>query len=179
MRPRPGLMWHPRPMRILGLLAVVCVVACSKDQPGPAQPGPGERVCTAMGCVDGLRLEFVVTGKWFPGRYKFAFDLDGEKVTCTGELPLKPCDQGPSLTCDPAGKVQIGESGCALPPETHGFADVQIAGAPRAVTLNIDNDDKRLIDAELTPKYATSRPNGEGCEPVCNSALERIPMPSL
>lgn len=164
---------------LLGLLAVTCFVSCSKDQPGPAQPGPGDRACTMMGCVDGLRLEFIVTGKWIPGRYNFAFDLDGEKVTCTGSLPLKSCDDGPSLTCDPAGKVQIGESGCALPPESHGFTDVQIHGSPRAVTMNISNDDKPLIEAKMTPNYTTTRPNGEGCEPVCNSANEKIPMPSI
>lgn len=164
---------------VLGLLAVVCFVSCSKDQPGPAQPGPGDRACTAIGCADGLRLEFIVTGKWIPGRYNFEFHLDGEKVTCTGSLPLKKCEEGPSVTCDPAGRVQIGESGCALPPEAQGFWDVQIQGTPRAVVMNIANDDKPLIEATMTPTYTTNRPNGEDCEPVCTSATEKVPMPSI
>jgi hypothetical protein len=153
---------------------LACLCACAKDQPGPR---PGDRACTAMGCLDGLRLEFVKTGPWLPGRYAFKFDLDGAAVTCTGALPLKPCDAGPSLTCDVPGKLQIGESGCALPPGQHGFSDVQISGTPRVVRLDLAHDDAPMIHADMTPTYRTVRPNGEGCEPVCNGATERVPLP--
>lgn len=164
---------------LLALLMVVSVVACARDPAGPATPAPGNRPCTEIGCVDGLQIEFVVTGKWIPGRYDFEFDLDGEKVTCSGALPLKPCDAGPSLTCDPSDRLQIGESGCALPPDSQGLSDIQIKSSPRNVKLTIANDDKPLIEATMTPTYATTRPNGEGCDPVCNSASEKLPMPSI
>lgn len=130
-----------------------------------------------MGCIDGLRISLEKATPWAPGKYAFVFDLDGTAVTCSGELPLRSCEAGPSLTCDVAGKVQIGESGCALAPEAQGFADIQIGGSPRAVSIKISRDDQPLHEAALTPSYATARPNGEGCEPVCNGASERVALP--
>lgn len=167
-------------MRILvGVLSGLCVVSCSKEQPAPAGPGGEQRACTAMGCVDGLRVSLTKATPWAAGNYTFAFDVDGAGVTCTGALPLKSCEAGPSLRCEPADKVQVGESGCAMPPETHGFSDIQFLGTPgpRAVGLKIIKDEQVVHEAKLTPTYATTRPNGEGCEPVCNSASETVTLP--
>lgn len=161
--------------RLIGPLVGVCLVACTKDQAGSAGPGPG-KMCTEIGCVDGLRIQVEKATAWAAGSYTFVFDL-GAAVTCKGALPLKACEAGASLTCEPAGKVQIGESGCALAAEAQGFSDIQIAGAPRAVSLKISRDDQPLHAVTLTPVYKTSRPNGEGCEPECTSAAERVALP--
>lgn len=165
---------------VLAVIVGVLLGACTKEQAGPPWPGAGgEKVCTQIGCINGLRIELVKASPWAPGSYGFAFDLDGAKVACTGTLPLKACDAGPSITCDVADRVQIGESGCAMDAKTHGFADIQILGGemPRAVGLAITLDGAPLIDAKLTPAYRTTRPNGEGCEPQCTSASEQVPMP--
>jgi hypothetical protein len=54
---------------------------------------------------------------------------------------------------------------------------VQISGTPRVVRLDLAHDDAPMIHADMTPTYRTVRPNGEGCEPVCNGATERVPLP--
>jgi hypothetical protein len=174
-----GTVRRMRSILVLLTISLTALGGCSKDQPGPAGPGPGggEQNCTALGCINGLRVSLEKATPWAAGNYTFAFDLDGTAVTCKGALPLKACDAGPSLTCDVADKVQVGESGCAMGPETHGFSDVQIGSSPRAVALKISREDQVMHEAKLAPTYATSRPNGEACEPVCNSASERVALP--
>lgn len=159
MRTSPGL-----------FLGLMMLVACSKDQAGSEQPNPGPVACTEIGCVDGLRISLEKATPWAAGDYTFALELDGAAVTCTGSLPLKACDTGPSVTCAPAEAVMVAESGCALGPETHGFSDVQVKSAPKAVSLKISHAGQVVHEAKLTPEYTTSRPNGEGCEPTCTTA---------
>ena len=164
-----------RPARA-ALLVLLVLSACSKSSPGPADPG-GERVCTQIGCVNGLRLTLVKATPWTAGEYVFTVDLDGASVTCKGALPLKACDQGSALTCDVEDKVMIGESGCALPVEQHGFSDIQIFGTPARVNLTIARDGQPLHSGELTPTYVSSRPNGPDCEPECHGAGTEIALP--
>jgi hypothetical protein len=166
-------------MRISQLLLVgVGFCACDKYQGLPSGLG-FEESCTSMGCVDGLHIVLEKATLWPAGNYTFAFELDGVDVTCKGSLPLKACGSGLSMSCEPAGKVHIGESGCAMPPEAHGFTDIQLAagGSPRAVKLTILAEDQPLHEARLTPQYRSTRPNGEDCEPVCNSASETVRLP--
>lgn len=134
-------------------------------------------MCTEIGCVDGLQIDTAKASPWPPGAYTFAFVLDGTKVTCAGALPLKACEAGASLACDVPDRVEIGESGCALPPAEHGFAGIHVRGAPARFELTIAHDGKVLGEFDLAPKYTTSRPNGPGCEPECNSAAARIELP--
>lgn len=143
----------------------------------PASKDPGGKMCTLIGCINGLHLNLAKVTPWTAGNYSFAFDLDGTAVTCTGALPLPACDKGAALRCDVEGKVQIGESGCALPPEQHGFSDIQILGEPAKVKLTITRDDQQLHSGELTPTYVTSRPNGPDCEPECRGANAEVALP--
>jgi hypothetical protein len=166
-----------RPRSLASALLVLLLGACSKGQTNPDGPDDGPRMCTEMGCVDGLRLELAKATAWAPGSYVFTFALDGAPVTCSGSLPLKACEAGPSLTCDVPDRVQIGESGCALPPEQHGFSDIQIRAAPAKVGVDIARDGQPLGGAELTPTYVESRPNGPGCDPVCHGATARVELP--
>jgi hypothetical protein len=164
---------------LLALALFIVLPACKKDQaasPLPGEPG-GEKVCTMIGCIDGLRAELKKATPWQPGSYTFNFELDGESVECKGALPLKACEAGPSLSCSADAGVQIGESGCALPAAQHGFSDIQFSGSPKQVRLTISQDDKPLHSADLTPEYITSKPNGEGCEPTCRSARAEIAIP--
>lgn len=165
------------PLLSLSLFAV-STLACSKGKPGSEGPDePGGKMCTQIGCIDGYRLELKKPTPWTPGVYTFSAELDGKVVECKGSLPLQACDAGPSLSCTEDGKLQIGESGCALPPDQQGFSDIMIFGKPQRVKLTIAQDDKPLHSADLTPNYITSQPNGEGCEPTCNSAAGEIAVP--
>ena len=164
----------------LALALLTVLPACAKDKPAPAGPGDGaggEQACTQIGCINGLRVELKKTTPWLPGTYTFGFELDDRKVECKGSLPLQACETGPSLSCTPDAMVQIGESGCALPPAEHGFSDIQINGEPQAVKLTVTHDDKPLHTADITPNYMTSRPNGDKCEPTCRNASAEAVIP--
>lgn len=162
------------------LVSSLLFVACAKDGPGPGPgPAPGPRACTEIGCMNGLSVALDKATPWAAGDYTFVVDVEGTRVTCEGALPLKPCDAGPSLRCDPPERVTIGESGCALGPETHGFSELQFVGGepPRAVELTITRDGEALHTAKLSPTYTTSRPNGPECPPVCTQAREAVKIP--
>ena len=164
-----------RPARLAFTALLAALPACAAPSPGSSDPGG--KVCTQMGCINGLHVNLAKVTPWTAGNYTFAFELDGAPVTCTGALPLPACDQGAALRCDVEGKVQIGESGCALPPEQHGFSDIQISGAPAKVKLTITREDQQLHSGELAPTYVTSRPNGPGCEPECRGANAEVALP--
>jgi len=164
-----------RPARLAFTALLAALPACAAPSPGSSDPGG--KVCTQMGCINGLHVNLAKVTPWTAGNYTFALELDGTPVTCTGALPLPACDQGAALRCDVEGKVQIGESGCALPPEQHGFSDIQISGAPAKVKLTITREDQQLHSGELAPTYVTSRPNGPGCEPECRGANAEVALP--
>lgn len=137
--------------------------------------GGSSRVCTEIGCVDGLVISFGRGVEWAPGTYVFSIDADGVEQTCKGMLPLPPCASGGALTC--TGNVAtIGESGCALPASQHGFADIQLRSGPSKVTLRIERDGVVLADETLVPTYRTSQPNGPNCDPICRQASATIAL---
>lgn len=127
--------------------------------------------------MNGLNVQVAKSTPWPAGDYQMTFDVDGTVVACTGALPLRACEQGPSLVCDPAGRVQVTESGCALPPEQHGWGDVHVDGEPARVQLTIRHGDTVLHTADVRPTYTTSQPNGPGCEPTCRSATASVAVP--
>ena len=177
-------MLRPAPLLLALLFALP---ACTKTQPDPNGPdgpggpagsaGGGEKMCTAIGCNNGLRITVKKATPWLPGNYIFSFDIDGKAVECKGALPLQACDAGPSLSCTPDAVVQVGESGCALPPTQHGFSDISVRGEPQAVKLKVLFDDKPLKSADVTPNYVTTQPNGASCEPTCRNASAEVDLP--
>ncbi len=127
------------------------------------------KACTQIGCIDGVMLRGDYDREWKNGNYRFELVLDNRRVTCTGELPLKPCGEQ-SLHCDKDG-VMITESGCALPKSAHGFGDIHIQDDPRKVMVRITHNNKPILTRTIVRvDYQESRPNGDGCGPVCRSA---------
>lgn len=156
---------------------VLLVCSCTKGQSGPDEPPGGGKMCTQIGCIDGLDVDVAKASPWAAGAYTFAFTLDGEKVTCSGALPLKPCEAGPSISCDVQDKVQIMESGCALEPSAHGWAGIHVPRAVQKFEVVIALDGKELINFGVAPTYKKSQPNGPDCEPVCTNASARLELP--
>jgi hypothetical protein len=152
----------------LGLVvALVLGAACRHSE--PQLDGPPPRACTTIGCANGLTLALEPNAGWPSGRYEFELVLDGRSATCTGALPLPTCDLGPALSCVGAA-VRIGESGCAMPPNTHGFSDVTLSDRPARVSIVIRHEGRELVRELLSPVYRRSQPNGPGCPPSCDSA---------
>lgn len=134
---------------------------------------PIAKACTQMGCRSSLHID--VTGtKPGKGKYVIEVEADGKKTQCELSLPLKACDKGPSTTCKGDVKVELGESGCALPPAEHSFGPIQLPDSPSAARVVIKKDGKPLADKRFTPAYKTLQPNGPDCEPTCKQAKEEI-----
>jgi hypothetical protein len=130
-------------------------------------PTPPPRACTEMWCQEGLNIE-LKAADWAPGAYKFVVETGGATVTCRAKLPFDSCDA--HAACDGEG-VGIGESGCALPPETHGFYSVMLDKIPDAVKLTIERGDGAVFTYAAPVTAQCSYPNGEGCdERQCCSA---------
>lgn len=164
--------------RVAAPALALLLLACSKGQVEPPTDAPdGPKVCTEIGCLDGLQIALKKETPWPAGAYTFDFTVDGAPVRCSGALPLGPCDAGPSLTCDVAERVVIGESGCALPAAEQGFSDVRVPGAPAEVAVTITHEGAPLHQSTLKPTYVESRPNGPGCDPVCRSATAELALP--
>lgn len=161
--------------RTVSLVLCVLAGACSKGQ-GPGSV-PGERACTQIGCTDGATIALIKGTGWQPGGYSFALELDGAPVTCTASLPLKPCAAGPTTVCDPAERVEIVESGCALPVEQQGFTELRLPALVQNVTVAITRDGEKLAESAFTPSYIELRPNGPDCDPVCRVAREQLTIP--
>jgi hypothetical protein len=164
------------PVRLCCLAALLAVLpAACASSPGAGTPGG----CTEIGCNDGFTVAFSPNSGWKPGTYRFIVDVDGQVTTCEGALPLRPCDAGPSLSCTPAtDRISIGESGCALSPEQHGFSELRVGGPPaQRVSVTVGHDADNLVQKSFTPSYAISQPNGEGCDPGCNTASDSLAVP--
>jgi hypothetical protein len=122
--------------------------------------------CTDMGCDDGLSVDFSLTE---PGDYSIEVIADGESVTCTGTLPLLPCEQG-GVSCS-APHVMLGASGCALSEAEHALGGLIIAGAhPASVEVIVSRDGTELGRQTFSPSYVRVAPNGEACGPICEQA---------
>ncbi|WP_437950762.1 hypothetical protein WME98_08080 [Sorangium sp. So ce296] len=154
---------------VLGIVAACAAETPSPDSPSAAGEPPPARGCTQIGCVNGFTLRLASEAPWPAGAYRFVITADGETTTCEGKLPLPDCAAGRALTCS-GPSLLIGESGCALPPSAHGFSEIQMSSAPGQVTVEISRDGTSLAEADFSPSYVESRPNGPGCEPVCRSA---------
>lgn len=171
-------------------LPFVLVVACggavapseqsssgSSGSPPPQNPssssgissGGSGTACSGLGCVDGLTLSFNPSTRWKPGKYVFVINADDRTQYCEGSLPLSKCTNGLTLVCK-GNAAMIGESGCALPAEQHGFADIRFLSGPSKVTIRIVRDGLAIVDEALAPVYQTTQPNGPACGPVCRQA---------
>lgn len=158
----------------VAVAVIAGLVACGgTNTPDASSSGSG--VCTTIGCVDGLTVRFDPATTWKHGKYVFSLEADGVTQTCTGTLPLPPCGPTGGLSCT-ADIATIGESGCALPPAQHGFADIHFRSGPSKVAIRIERDGVSLANATLAPAYQTVQPNGPSCGPICRQASASIAL---
>ena len=160
----------------MALAAAAALPACAdsgQDGPdGSGNPLTPPVACTLIGCEDGLKVEIQPASGWPAGQYRFQIQADGVEVTCRGSLPLPSCTESPSVVCDTDGLVQIIESGCALPAQSHAFPGLSFDPElrPRRVEVKITRDGQLVGESDFMPGFQTVQPNGPGCPPICNVA---------
>mgnify|MGYP007090804393 CR=1 FL=1 len=144
------------------LFALACLIF---SFPALAQ----ERMCTQIGCMNGVNFTVDPNRDWKNGQYEVHVALDLKTVVCRGELPLHPCDQGPTFRCDDPD-VTVMESGCALPDNNHGIGGIMINDDPQKIIVRLTRNYRTILTRTIVPQYQTSMPNGPGCGPVCRGA---------
>ena len=142
----------------------------------PASIATMGRVCTQMGCLDGLHVELAPSAGLGAGTYAIELEADAAKGSCEVTLPLPPCDKGPATVCKGDVAVLVGESGCALDPAAQGFGPLTFKGTPARVRVVVRKGTAELGAATFTPTYRKVQPNGQGCGPVCQHATERLEL---
>lgn len=128
-----------------------------------------QRGCTAMWCLEGYTLN-LKAAQWPAGQYTIKIIADDTVHQCQGVLPFNGCGQ-PAMTCSDT-QIVIGESGCALPAETHHFNAIQLKQIPQNISVTIMGPEGSFIYENQTNPQC-SYPNGETCDTrQCCSAVE-------
>lgn len=122
------------------------------------------KACTLIGCESGFQVN-LQTAAWASGTWKVEAKVGAETRTCSVTLPLPSNGQA---TC--SGKLTLGTSGSALAPSQQSLTGVHLSDTPTAVTLTVFRDGTLQASKDFAPTYATSQPNGAGCEPTCTQA---------
>ena len=140
------------------MLLALLLLACTEENDSIG-------ACTEIGCIDGLQVTFEppLMGK---GTYTFDVTVDGTAYSCDATIPL----EGSSTVCGTGGVVSIYLSGTELDPSQQSLRGLHVEGTPKSVQIQVHRDKALVADADLSPKYQVTQPNGPDCPPTCNSA---------
>lgn len=146
---------------------LLCVVTALGASASHAQ-----MACTMIGCHSGLDIS-LEGSVWPAGRYDFEIISDGKTTRCSSVLPFRGCDQ-PGTTCDRDG-VLIGESGCAMSQDVHGFSGIQLSEVPSDFSLTITHESGKTFSFRTAVTAQCAYPNGMGCdpEPCCSANIHQ------
>lgn len=105
----------------------------------------GSNACTLIGCVDGVQVN-----------WSGASSVDRGTITADGVAIPFNCATGSTstLVCTGTG--------------------VRLQGRPARLQVEVTTATGTRT-ASFTPQYVQSRPNGPGCDPVCNNATVTVP----
>jgi len=125
--------------------------------------------CTELGCASSFSIEFQRQSAWKPGAYSVKATVDGKPFTCSATIPLSCNAPDP---CPADAPFLLGLSGCAQDPSQHSLSGIEVlqGSAPASIDIEIAQDGSVIGTGTFKPTYTTSRPNGPGCEPICESA---------
>ncbi|MFO0605297.1 MAG: hypothetical protein U0324_19110 [Polyangiales bacterium] len=155
--------------------------AAEPDAPAPPPPdgGPspdgGLRQCTAVGCSDSVRLPGVLT---LAGSDMTALSLRlcRNDVCATGSVTQLPVSPGTGLACELSGNP---EARCTVWATEDGRYRLDLGFGWQTNLRDGDRYELRVLhvptgtvlaEAVSLATYATSTPNGPGCEPTCQTA---------
>lgn len=145
--------------------------------------------CTEIGCSDGAGITLQSKdGTWQDGTYALTLQVADSTHTCTLVLPqdLPPLGAVREVPCDPTlgfpGVSFKQEAECheersedsvsqvCNPIPDHYSWQIGLPRTPANVIVALTRDGETLLEQALQPQYQVTRPNGEGCEPVCRQA---------
>ena len=153
--------------KLLAVLFAASLLGCESA-------GRSGDMCTLIGCIDGLSIDFTRTS-WPVGSYSVQVIQDGKPAaTCMAKLPFEP--SGSAGQCD-ATNLTLGTSGQALPASQQALTGLRINGTPTKVQIVMLRNGALELSTEVTPTYQTSTPNGAKCGPTCTQSHVKIAIP--
>lgn len=165
--------------------------SCSKILVGLSAAGclgcQPARVCTEKGCPDAATITAKLSAAGAPlGAHTFEISVDDAPCRCTVEFTsLESTAQGectvPGLSLRLGPRMrgveetrQIGGQGVVMHTEVPVAGEfewsISFAGHPKSVRVVHSHGGKTLVQQTADLVYSETRPNGEGCEPVCKRA---------
>src|SRR5690606_6578542 len=127
-------------------------------------------------------------GSWADGSYVLSFGADATAHACAFKLPehLPSSGSQAQLSCVPeagypgASIVQDVEcrehrDGDSVSQSCTPIADqytlrVSVSGTPDTLDVLLTREGDPLVDESVNLTYVATRPNGEGCDPLCHQA---------
>lgn len=149
--------------------------------------------CTEIGCGDHLGLTIAPRDRpWSEGRYELSLTLDGQTHVCDFAFP-NPASASAivEIACNPAASVHLEPSvlctemkrpdgsrseSCAPLPDRAKLR-ASFSGTPSQVCITLVHDGAAVLDQQQQIRYRRERPNGPGCEPVCQQAELELTWP--
>jgi len=152
-----------------------------------AAAGCETKVCTEIGCVNQLSVTVTRADGSFPsGVHQVDVTADGVTRSCTftfaGSVVSTACPSGLFLSVNQATTCTEMRTPTAVSlrcdPIPRQFVEVlSMSGMPRDVRVVQSMDGVALLDQSIAPTYKQSRPNGPGCEPLCEQASATLTLP--
>lgn len=148
-------------------------VATATAEPAPtsiattAEPAP--KMCTKMGCMDGLTIVLDQLMPLKAGKYLVEVEAGDKKGKCEIVVPFPPCGT-PASRCEGTLPLFAAEDGCGGPVDKMTFSPIRIGEAPTEVMVNVKRNGVTVLGAVKKPTYKTTQPNGPECPPTCKQA---------
>jgi hypothetical protein len=168
-------------LQALALIGIVAKVGGDGCEPFP------EKVCTEIGCADGVSITLRPREGTFPAGKHTVFIATAEggpvkrctftaptDVQVSGGFVAADCTGGVMLSVSPRVTCTTMQSGQAVSQSCTPIAGqfeerIFIRGTPARVRI-IQSAQETFLDRELAPAYADARPNGPECDPLCRQA---------
>lgn len=120
--------------------------------------------CTAMGCEEGVTLEFGAP-LVEDGQYTFTLTTETNTVTCRAFIPLRR--DGTEPGCEGMG-IHREEITTRTDDSVHGrsgdtIVSVSISGIHDTLTIDVTHEGTSVLQEDVTPDYEGVEINGEGC----------------
>lgn len=156
-------------MRTLALaIASLLAAACGDRE-------PDTRICTAIGCFDGLGIAIPGRGAEAPpalpeGHYDLQLTYDGNLAVCQNDLPRTDV----TFRCtDPSLNSAVFDLGGPAQNPVRVLAQIE-GRAPESLEIVLLLDDVVIASSNVTPRYDELFPNGPECGGPCRQGAVEV-----
>ena len=109
-------------------------------------------------------------------QYLIEVEADGKKGSCTFAAPGFCGDKAPK--CGGDVEISVITAGCDKASEKGAapavISELKLPASPKAATITVSRDGKKVGELKSAPQYKEVRPNGPDCDPVCKLGDDKL-----